>query len=413
MNTETATMKKAGLLLALSLVTSLASAEPRQVSDYEWQGVERIVAIGDVHGDYGNYIAALQAAGLVDRKGRWDGGAAHLVQLGDIPDRGPDTRRIIEHLDTLAKQAEKKGGRVHGLIGNHEIMNVTGDLRYVDAGEYQDFVTRRSQALQDRHFEAWLANMQQNDPEGFANLPEDFRARFNEKYPLGWVEHRQAWDPAWNPEAEYARWVMQRKAAIKVNDTLFVHGGLSGFYCQNSLESLTAKALERLANYDRENPGILEDPFGPFWFRGLSGGEPKAPPETVGAILEQHGAKHIVVGHTPTMGVIWPRYDGRVIQADTGLSAYYGGHVGYLEITSEGLFAGYAWGKLRLPETDAGAIDYLREVIARAPGNPHLEKRLQELTAPPEAPADEETAPAEESPEDGEDQRVPPICGIS
>ena len=113
------------------------------------------------------------------------------------------------------------------------------------------------------------------------------------------------------------------------------------------------------------------------------------------------------------MGVIWPRYDGRVIQADTGLSAYYGGHVGYLEITSDGLFAGYAWGKLGLPETDAGAIDYLRDVIARAPGNPHLEKRLQELTAPPEAPADEETAPVEESPEDGEDQRVPPICGIS
>jgi hypothetical protein len=398
--------------LVLFLSAGPASAEPRQVSDYEWQGVERIVAIGDIHGDYDNYLATLQAAGLADRKGRWSGGAAHLVQLGDIPDRGPDTLRIIEHIDKLARQAEKKGGRVHGLIGNHEVMNVTGDLRYVHPGEYEAFVTRKSQALQDRHFELYLENLKQVDPERFAALPENFRDSWNQKFPLGWVEHRQAW----NPGAQYGAWVLERKVAVKVNDTLFVHGGLSGFYCQNSLQSLTEKAFERLRNYDPASPGILEDEFGPFWFRGLSGGEPQAPLETVEAILAQHDAKHIVVGHTPTMGVIWPRYDGRVVQADAGIATYYGGHVAYLEILPDGLYAGYPWGKLPLPAKDAEAVDYLRSVIERSPDNAQLRKRLEDLLqpAPAEAEAEADEPAGEEAAGDAaEEQRVPPICGIS
>jgi hypothetical protein len=410
-------MKARSLIIVLSLLANLAWAEARQVSEYEWQGVDRIVAIGDIHGDYDHYMATLRAAGLVDDKGRWAGGETHLVQLGDIPDRGPDTQRIIEHIDTLAQQAERKGGYVHGLIGNHEVMNVTGDLRYVHPGEFADFVTRKSQALQDRHFAAYMAQMEQNDPEAFLALPDNFREIWNQQFPLGWVEHRLAWDPSWNPEARYAQWVLERKVAVQVNDTVFVHGGLSGFYCQNTLESLTEKAHDRLRNYDRANPGILEDPFGPLWFRGLSGGKPEAPVETVEAILGQHEARHIVVGHTPTMGIIWPRYDGRVVMADTGLSAYYGGHVAYLEITPDGLFAGYPWGKLRIPEKDEEAVAYLQKVIEHTPDNPYLKRRLEELTTPqpepePEAAddGDEDGTPAEE---DAEAERVPPICGIS
>ena len=408
-------MRTAVSILFLALLAGSVLAEPRQVSEYEWRGVERIVAIGDIHGDYDQYMATLEAAELVDGKGRWAAGATHFVQLGDIPDRGPDTLRIIEHIDKLARQAERKGGRVHGLIGNHEVMNVTGDLRYVSSGEYEAFVTRRSQDLQDRHYQAYLAKLEQADPEAFMKLPDDFRDQFNARYPLGWVEHQQAWNPAWNAEAEYAEWALERKVAVQVNDTIFLHGGLSGFYCRNSLESLTDKARAQLRAYDPAKPGILDDPFGPFWFRGLAGGEPQAPLETVEAILAQHDAKHIVVGHTPTMGVIWPRYDGRVIQADVGLSGYYGGHVGYLEITPEGLFGGYAWGKLRLPESDDEAVAYLEEVITHDPSNPYLKKRLQTLTQPPGAAAAEADGDDDEEPSEpaDEEQRVPPICGIS
>ena len=127
------------LIFLLLMIGQLACAAPREVDDHHWTGVERVVAIGDIHGDYDNYMAILEAAGLVNTRGKWAGGKTHLVQTGDIPDRGPDTLKIIEHLKKLAKEAKKKGGRVHSLIGNHEAMNVTGDLRYVTAGEFQAF----------------------------------------------------------------------------------------------------------------------------------------------------------------------------------------------------------------------------------------------------------------------------------
>lgn len=403
------------LILVVILMSGPAFAGARQVDDYQWEGVERIVAIGDLHGDYANYLAALRAAGLIDGKDRWAGGETHLVQTGDIPDRGPDTARIIEHMAKLAKQAERKGGRVHNLMGNHEAMNAYGDLRYVHEGEYQAFVTRDSAALRDRYYELYLKALESQDPEGFAALPEDHRDKWYLEHPPGWVEHRKAWDLTWNPDGEYANWVVERKVAIRINDNLFVHGGISGFYCQNRLDWLTEKAVANLRNYDPQNRGILEDEFGPLWYRGLSGEEPRAAPETVDAILAQHGVGHIIVGHTPTSGVIWPQYDGKVVMIDTGISGAYGGHVAYLEITPQGLFAGYPGGKLPLPSAGGDVAAYLEQVIGMAPDNRHLQQRLAQLRAPAVAPP--ESALAGDAATDQvqtQPQAVAvPICGIS
>jgi hypothetical protein len=396
----------------LFLLPGLVLGKARQVGDYQWEGVERVIVVGDIHGDLDGYMATLRAAGLVDKRGRWDGGETHLVQLGDLPDRGPDTLEIIEHIGKLARQAERAGGRVHSLLGNHEIMNVTGDLRYVHPGEFEAFATRKSGDLQDRYLELYLQQLEQTDPEAYAALPEDFSEQWKAKHPPGWLEHRQAWDPRWNPEAELAAWAMQRPTAIRIDDSLFVHGGISYAYCGNSLASLSERAAAELADYDPAAPGILEDPLGPFWYRGLSGGEPRALPETVDAILERHGVRRIVVGHTPTSGVVWPAYDGRVVQADTGISAYYGGYLGYLEITPQGRFAGYKDARLPLPEDDDASVAYLEAVIALQPDNARLQKRLQKLLAPTaEAPAGETGA---ESGDEGEDAAPAlPICGTS
>ena len=419
------------LCLASSVAGNLAQADAKQVDDYQWEGVDRVVAVGDLHGDYDNYIATLQAAGLVDRKGKWIGGEAHLVQTGDIPDRGPDTLKIIEHLDKLAKQAERKGGRVHSLIGNHEAMNVYGDLRYVHAGEYEAFVTRNSEALRDRYYELYMQAVEKQDPEGFAALPEDYREKWNLEHPLGWVEHRQAWDLAFNPEAEYGNRVLNQQVAVRINDTVFLHGGISGFYCRNSLESLTRMVHDALRQFDPQNPGVLEDSYGPLWYRGLAGDEPEAAPETVDAILAHHGIEHIAIGHTPTSGVIWPRYDGKVVMIDTGIAAAYGGNRGWLEITPEGLFAGYPGGRLPLPSDDAGRIAYLEQVVRLSPDNPYLKNRLERLQQPP-APTGEAVAAGDagaavdtgaaagaageagEAAEQAEPEARPvPVCGIT
>lgn len=377
------------MIFTIAFVAGAVAAAPREISDHRWADVERIVAIGDLHGDYDGYIGTLRAAGLVDRRGRWAAGETHLVQTGDIPDRGPDTRRIIEHMAKLARHARRKGGRVHNLIGNHEAMNVYGDLRYVTDEEFQAFATARSERLRDRYFAAVLEDMESRNPERFEQLPEDFRQRWYKTHPPGWLEHRQAWNPNWDPDGDLYKWVAESRVAVQINDAIFVHGGISGFYCRDTLDSMTERAQTALAQSDPDNLGILTDEFGPLWYRGLSGIAPEAPPETVEAILREHEAARIVVGHTPTGGIIWPRYAGRVIQIDTGIGAAYGGHVAWLEITSEGVFAGYLPGKVELPRDAAGLVDYVERVAGLLPENQAARERLATLRAESETGSDE------------------------
>ncbi len=369
------------VLLAVLLIGQGACAAPRQLDDHRWDQVDRIVAIGDLHGDYDSYLTVLKSAGVVDESGRWIAGETHLVQTGDIPDRGPDTRRIIAHMARLAKEAAKRGGRVHNLLGNHEAMNVYGDLRYAVEGEFTAFAGKRSVALRNRYFDAVMEDLKRSDPQRHAALPVDYRVQWEREHPLGWVEHRSAWDPRWDPKGELFLWALQTRVAIQLNDLIFVHGGISQAYCGNSLQSLTEMALVALRRADPANPGILEDPLGPLWYRGLAGVAPAARVETVDAILAQHDARHIVIGHTTTGGVIWPRLDTRVIMIDTGMSAAYGSHIGWLEATADGLVAGYRGGRLPLPVDDELRGDYLDAVIAMHPGNAELLNRRAGLLA--------------------------------
>lgn len=370
------------VLLACSLFVGAAAwAGPRQIDDYRWEGVDRIVAIGDLHGDYQGYIAVLRAAGIIDDRGRWIAGGTHLVQTGDIPDRGPDTRRIIDHLRQLARQARRGGGAVHHLLGNHEAMNVLGDLRYVSEGEFAAFAGRGSPALRDRYYRAAVEALAASDPEAAAALPPGHRQQWDLAHPLGWVEHRLAWDPRLDREGELFQWTVRGKVAVQVNDLLFVHGGISGAYCGNSLASLTAMARAALERADSDDAGILRDTAGPLWYRGLAGVDPATPVATVDAILERHRARHLVIGHTTTGGVVWPRLDGRVVMIDTGISAAYGGRIGWLEATPQGLFAGYPGGRLPLPLDDGQRLGYLDAVIALEPGNEALVQRREALRA--------------------------------
>lgn len=97
------------LPLLVTLLLSLAPNARPAVVQYVWAGVERVVAVGDVHGDFGQFTAVLRDAGLIDQRDRWSGGKAHLVQVGDVPDRGPDTRKIMDFLMRLEGQARKAG----------------------------------------------------------------------------------------------------------------------------------------------------------------------------------------------------------------------------------------------------------------------------------------------------------------
>jgi len=408
--------RRSGLLLYMALLCQSTWAAPHKIDDYHWDHVDRVVAIGDLHGDYASYVKVLEAARVIDAHGQWIGGDTHLVQLGDVPDRGDDTLKIIAHLKKLSAQARAKGGWVHTLLGNHEAMNTYGDLRYVSAGDFAASAGRDSEKWRDSYYANVLSDMKTREPERFASLPLNFRETWNASHPLGWVEHQRAWNPKWNPQGDDYEWALQDKVAVQINDLVFLHGGISGAYCQNSLASLTEKARAALRASDPVTPSMLTDENGPLWYRGLAGVEPVAAAETVQAFLERNGARHLVIAHTPTHGAIWPRYSGKVIQVDTGMSAFYGGHVAWLEETKDGLYAGYVSGKIRLPADDEGRVDYLKQVVALQPENAALQTQLSNLEHAPhgndaEANKATETAPGGTGPANA--VAALPICGIS
>jgi hypothetical protein len=379
--------------LQLLAVALLAFALHALADDYRWDRVERIVAIGDVHGDYDNYIEALRSAGLIDGRGRWSGGETHLVQLGDVPDRGPETHRIIEHLQRLERQASKAGGRVHTLIGNHEAMNVIGDLRYVHPGEYAALATRRSGALLEDYYQRVLAYRREQDP-AYEPTEADRDAWFAE-HPPGFIEHRQHW----HPQGEFGSWVLGHPAMIRINDTLFVHGGLGATWHDLSLEEINERVRRELSDVRAAEPPLfIEDPDGPLWHRGFTygqGPEGSADAAELEALLERFGAKRIVVGHTPGFGTVMPRYDGRVLLADTGISKAYGGFVATVLIEDGAAFTRQGGETIPIPDSDEDLLAYL-ERIAGLQSTPtkNIELVIEQLRA--RGPAALYPAPQEE-----------------
>jgi len=113
---------------------------------------QRIVAVGDLHGDYAAWTQIARAAGVIDSKGHWSGGKTVLVQMGDITDRGPDSLKIVRSLQQLQKEAPRKGGKAIVVLGNHEAMNLIGDNRYTAPGEYAAFADSQSAARRDRFY---------------------------------------------------------------------------------------------------------------------------------------------------------------------------------------------------------------------------------------------------------------------
>lgn len=299
---------------------------------------QRIVAVGDLHGDYAAWIDIARDAGLVDSANRWIGGRTVLVQTGDITDRGPDSLKIIRHLQKLEGEAKAAGGRVIVLLGNHEAMQVTGDFRYVTPGEYAAFADRGSKARRDAAFDANAKAIIDFYRQRDRSLsPKAIRAEWVTTNPLGKVEYVAAWSPS----GELGRWAATLPAVAKVGDTLFVHGGISAKFALVPLSEINRRARAALIAGDASDEAIINDPMGPLWYRGLvtragapAAGRPTMVAELDGSLLG-HAAKRMVIGHTPDIKGIGFLHGGKLIQIDTGISRYYGGKLGWLEILGD------------------------------------------------------------------------------
>lgn len=344
----------------IALIALLAPAAARSQP-----ATQRIVAVGDLHGDYDAWAAIARNAGLTDAKGKWAGGNAIVVQLGDVVDRGPDSLKIIRHLMKLQREAPKKGGRVIALIGNHEAMMMTGDFRYVHPGELAAFTTGQSAQVRDRVYEANRtaieAAYKARNP---AMTPEAIKAEWIKTTPLGRLEYQAAWAP----DGELGKWALANPAVVKLGDTLFVHGGISAAYAAMPIAEINRQVAAALRAQDQSPTAIIANPQGPLWYRGLifrgDGDAATVAPipqnETVALTIDQeidlalksHGVKRIVVGHTPSREGIISALNGRLWRADSAISRAYGGTLSYLEIAGDRVTAhnvprppGKSWGQ--------------------------------------------------------------------
>jgi calcineurin-like phosphoesterase family protein len=169
------------MLCRILLVLVLALPGTLSVNAAEWRvdGAERVVALSDVHGAYDAMVETLTTVGLIDASRQWVGGRAHLVIVGDLLDRGPRSRDAMDLLMRLEGEATAAGGRVHVLIGNHESMNMIGDLRYVSKDEYAAFAADETAEQRDRWFAAYARRAPQS-----VNA-EALRERFETTFPPG------------------------------------------------------------------------------------------------------------------------------------------------------------------------------------------------------------------------------------
>jgi hypothetical protein len=337
------------LALLMAAVTVVATAQrPRAQSApgvCDITTTERVVAIGDIHGAHDQFTAILRAAKLVDARDRWIGGRAILVQTGDILDRGDDSRKSLDLLRRLERDAPRDGGRVLPLLGNHEVMRVVDDWRYVSAGEFRgfrnaDFVDFREQ-VQAR---SAAAAAERARAEGRRFDERQFREEFLKEIPLGYLEMRLAF----GPKGEYGAWVRNRAAVARINGIVFLHGGISvdvaDLGCAG-INDAVRKELQALPMPPQQMAGLLAvRETGPLWYRGLADEPEEKFAASLPLILKKMNARAVVIGHTVAPGQITPRFGGRVVQIDTGMLGgkfYPGGQPGALEISGDSLAAIY------------------------------------------------------------------------
>jgi hypothetical protein len=202
-------------MIALALAHGLAAAA----------SASRVVAIGDVHGAYEPFLRILKAAGLIDQKLAWSGGDATLVQLGDFTDRGPKVRSVMDLLMRLQEEAPAGGGRVIVLLGNHEALNLVGELRDVSSDALLEFVTPAENEEQEAEYrEVIKAGRLRARLTGAPRPVFDDAAHeaWKRAHPPGTVGYLRAL----LPDGRYGKWLRGLPTLTVVDDVMFLHAGL-------------------------------------------------------------------------------------------------------------------------------------------------------------------------------------------
>ena len=338
-----------------------------------------MVAVGDVHGAFDEMVSILQESELVDEELRWIGGSTHLVMLGDIADRGPRPRDCYDLVIRLQEEADDAGGRLHFLLGNHEIMNLVGDLRYVADEDFASYAGKEDEAERKREIRRQKRYAISNNRD-----PRQGGARIRNSFPDGYFARHHAFSPT----GIYGQWLLEQHILVEINDIVYIHGGLPPGLLEIDPDEINSTILGTLLGYLKAEAQLVEAgalppemawhkrlalarrltirsesqreinaaqemielstewPFfvdGPLWYRGTALSPAETEEDIAFRVLDHLGATTVVIGHTPThTGLISTRFRGAVIQADTGmLTAHYGGRPSALEHRGGLLFERY------------------------------------------------------------------------
>ena len=399
--------------LARSMVLCALLLSPSALSAAD----PRVVAVGDIHGEYEGFVTILQKAGLVDAKLKWTGGQATFVQVGDYVDRGPDVRKVMDLLMALEHGAGKKRGQTIVLLGNHELMNLTSVLHEANPAAYGAFADRRSEK---RRKAAWAqyVSLHEQLTKRYGKVPWVLldESAWNEKHPLGFVEYQEAL----GREGKYGRWLRSKSAVVKVGETVFVHGGISPKAREGTIEKINRQVQMEIEAFDRvrdylvaqklilpffsypeisavadlelARPEPLPDdmlrvlrmaksmyewtiysPDGPLWFRGFETWSEEEGRAQVAGLLNGLGARRFVVGHSipDGGGRIASRFGNSVFLIDTGMLRGYApdGRPSALEIVGDRAAAIYPDGRMSLdapPQSSGRGIARPRSPFAFA-----------------------------------------------
>ena len=237
---------------------------------------DKLIAISDIEGNFIQLRNFLLHNGVMNANYQWTFGEGHLVLVGDFFDRGLHVTECLWLIYHLEQEAIKSGGYVHFILGNHEIMNMNGDLRYV-----------RNKYL-----------------ENAALLKEDYSQWFT-------------------PETELGRWLQTKNVVEKIGDYMFMHGGLSKemYACKPSVQTINTEARKYYYQADKamDSKDILvanlfSGDYSPFWYRGYVKGTMDE--QVLANIEEMYDVKRIVVGHSLVDDVSY-FYNKKVIGIDT------------------------------------------------------------------------------------------------
>jgi len=240
--------------------------------------VDSICILSDAHGEYEVYIKLLKSMGVIDDELNWSFGAGHLVLLGDVFDRGDKVTEVLWHLYGLEQQAITAGGMVHYILGNHELMILENDLSYI--------------------------HPKYNAVENISGV--SYSGLFSETSVLG-------------------NWMRSRPVAIRINDMIFAHGGISIdlIYRELTLRRINRMFYEDIVgkkiiqNNSKMDQNFLSFNSGPIWYRGYFT-DTTFTEARADSILNYFDANHLVVGHT-TFNDIRSKYNKKIIGVDAGI----------------------------------------------------------------------------------------------